>query len=234
MWLKADLHTHTADDPTDSPAYSTEMLIDAAAAAGINVLAVTSHGAMSYVPRLAQYAAHRGLLLIPGAELKLEGKHVVLLNPSPAQLAARSLSELYALKGQGELIIAPHPWYPSTTSLRTLLEPNITLFDAIEYCSLHMPGLNFNRRAVRLAKRVGLPLVGSTDTHSLPYMPSTHTLIDAESFTIAGVLDAIRAQRIKLHSRPVPFTRVAAVAWGVLFDTCSRSLGMYGEEAVPS
>ena len=41
--LKADLHTHTADDPHDRLNYSAEMLIDTVAAAGVRVLAITCH-----------------------------------------------------------------------------------------------------------------------------------------------------------------------------------------------
>lgn len=58
--LKADLHTHAADDPFDSGlAYSAEMLIDSVADVGVDVLAITCHEFNVYSSYFADYAKRR-------------------------------------------------------------------------------------------------------------------------------------------------------------------------------
>ena len=54
--LKADLHTHSGDDPRDRIGYSSEQLIDRVAERGVDVLAITCHEANVYTESLAEYA----------------------------------------------------------------------------------------------------------------------------------------------------------------------------------
>jgi len=68
--LTADLHAHTtASDGTLSP---TE-LVQAAAAVGLSVLAVTDHDTTAGVAEAQQAAAPLGIRLVPGVELSAEG-----------------------------------------------------------------------------------------------------------------------------------------------------------------
>ena len=208
--LKADLHTHTADDPQDAIAYSTFELIDEAAAAGIDVLAITCHLEQTCTPAHYDYAAARGVLLIPGVELTLDGRHV--LSPDPEQCAASTFDAFRERRGRGEVVIAPHPYYPSHYCLREELIRQADLFDAVEYCSMYIPGFNPNGRAVSAAKWLGMPLVGSTDSHSLPYKCRTYTWISAEKNQDA-VLDAIRSGRVDVAGAPAPLISFMAITW---------------------
>ena len=217
--LKADFHTHCADDPCDELHHSAEMLIEAAAQSHVDVLAITCHEYVAHTARLEVYAHVRGILLIPGIERTIDGRHVVILNPDSEQAAASTFAELRQLGRRDAAFIAPHPFYPSIRALGRDLDANIDVFDAIEYCSLYMSGLNFNRRAMRLAKRSGLPMAGSSDTHELPYRDSTHTWVEAEP-TVQGVIEAIRAGRVSVATRPRPVlsaTRSGLLAaWGAV------------------
>ena len=85
--LKVELHTHTADDPQDRIPYSTRELIDLAAAQRFDALAITLHDRQLDVEPLRPYAAERGVVLIPGIERTIHGKHVLLLNFSCASEA---------------------------------------------------------------------------------------------------------------------------------------------------
>jgi predicted metal-dependent phosphoesterase TrpH len=210
--LKADLHTHTADDPRDCIRYSAEMLIDAVAQLNFDVLAVACHERVVYSRRLAEYAAGRGVLLIPGIELLVEGKHIVVLNPDEPQAKASTYAELRRLGRRNGLIVAPHPFYPEKSCLHKKLVENIDLFDAVEYCCAHFPGVNPNRRAVKVAQRYGLPLVGTSDTHALPYCDSTYSWLEVEEASIEGVLEAVRAGRITVVTRPRPLIEIAKMA----------------------
>lgn len=231
--LKADLHTHSADDAIDGLPYSSEMLVDAAADAGIQVLAMTGHGGLIYTKRLSRYAEQRGILLIPGAELFISRKHVLVLNPTPDQLCATTFDELRALRGAGECVIAPHPFFPDPFSLGKKLEENIDVFDAIEYCSVYLPLVNFNRRAVRLAQKHGLPMVGTSDTHQLPYRNHTYTWIEAEP-GIDGVMEAIRSGRTEVVTRPLPIGTAARIVHLTLQHKMRKMAGPGDEEAALS
>ena len=79
--LKADFHIHSNEDKRDLIAYSAREFIDAAAEKKFDVLALTNHDIFTYSQELSDYAAEKGILLIPGIESTIEGKHVVILNP---------------------------------------------------------------------------------------------------------------------------------------------------------
>ena len=213
--LKADLHTHTADDPFDRLDYSAEMLIDAVARAGVRVLAITCHELNVYSGYLAGYANRRGVLLMPGIEKFIEGKHVVILNPAPEHLSAHTFQEFRALGRRGAVFIAPHPYYPAPHSLLSHFTRNIDLFDAVEYCSLYFRAINPNRWAASAAKAHGLPMVGTSDTHCLPYNDFTCSWIAAEP-TIEGVLEAIREGRIEIQTQPRDLVPAVRAIFGAI------------------
>lgn len=222
-WLKADFHAHCGDDPRDVIDFSAEMLVDAAAQLNLDVLAIACHERVVYGPRLADYAAQRGVLLLPAVELCIEGKHVVVLNPDPAH---RDVTTFAALRRVGRcdgVIMAPHPYYPSGTCLGAVLERHADLFDVIEYCSMYGGGLNPNRRAQRFARRRGLPLAGTSDTHTLPYSDSTHSWIAAEP-TIPAVIEALRAGRVQVATRPRPVRHVALMGYFALRQIVWRTV----------
>ena len=96
--LKIELHTHTADDPVDAIPYTTYELIDRAAALGYDALAITLHEHQLDLRRFLPYAAERGIVLIPGVERTVEGRHVLLLNYKSGTEGVRSFADLAALK----------------------------------------------------------------------------------------------------------------------------------------
>ncbi len=223
--LKADLHTHTADDPHDRIAHSSEMLIDAVAQLNFNVLAITCHERVVSSERLNAYAAERGVLLVPGVELVVEGKHVVVLNPDAEQAKARTFAELRRLGHRDGIVMAPHPFYFERSCVKQKLIEHIDVFDAIEFCSVYLPGIGMNGKAVEAARRYGLPLIGTSDTHGFPYCDSTFTWIEAEEATVPGVIEAIRAGRVTLETRPRPLPLVLNLAGYYLRDKL-RDMGL--------
>lgn len=223
--LKADFHTHTADDPHDCIGHTTEQLIDAAAGAGVQVLAVTCHNARVYSEALAHYARQRGVVLIPGVEQQIDGRHLLILNPSEEHLAARSFSDLRRIGKGAAVYIAPHPFYPVGCSLLGKLYRNLDLIDAIEYASFYWYGSNlFNRKAARVARCHAIPMVGNSDTHLLPYCDSTFTWVTAEP-TVEGVLGAIRQGRTEVVTRPRPLYSFVQMLCYALFGEVGRRLG---------
>lgn len=231
--LKADLHVHSGDDPYDAIPYSAEMLVDAVSQLNVDVLALACHNRVVHTPRLAAHARERGVLLVPAAELMIDGRHVLILNPDEEQARARSFGELRRLGKRDACVIAPHPYYPEGMCLGAKLVENIDLFDAIEWSSLYLPGLNPNRKALRVARQFGLPCVGTSDSHTAPYSDNTFSWLDVEEVSVPGVLEALRAGRVEVETRPPPWRTAVTMAFFVSREKCRQILGRRKKEVEP-
>src|SRR2546423_14759690 len=86
-WIKIDLHIHTLDDPKDALDYSAHELLERARALGFGVLAITLHDAVFDRAEVFADAARMGILLIPAAEVRLEGADGSLLNVRADEIA---------------------------------------------------------------------------------------------------------------------------------------------------
>lgn len=79
--LKIDFHVPTGEDPKDRYIpYSAKQLLDRAATQHFDAICIANHKAVFYNQSIRCYAEKRGILLIPGIEAKVEGKHVLLVN----------------------------------------------------------------------------------------------------------------------------------------------------------
>src|SRR5579859_6085227 len=114
-WIKVDLHIHTHDDPKDVIDYSAHQLLERAHTLGYGVLAITLHDAVFHRAEVFRDAAAMGILLIPAAEVRLQGADAILLNVTPEEVAAlkdfQDLRKLRARRGPSMFTIAPHPFY---------------------------------------------------------------------------------------------------------------------------
>jgi predicted metal-dependent phosphoesterase TrpH len=205
--IKVDMHMHSGEDPKDGLRYPATTLIDRAVELGYDAIAITLHGQVIADERVFEYAQQKGLLLIRAVEWNVEGGDVLLYNIT--QREAQKLVTFDALRaykrdrGADFLVIAPHPFYPAGHSLQGNLEPNIDLFDAIEYAQIHLPWFDkFNQQAVRVAQKHNKPIIANSDSHNLWMFGRHYTLVDAEA-TRPAIFDAIRAGRIQPHSPPV-------------------------------
>jgi predicted metal-dependent phosphoesterase TrpH len=221
--LKVELHAHTADDPIDRIPYSTRALIDRAAALGYGALAVTLHERQLDVRPLAAYAADRGIVLIPGVERSVDGRHVLLLNFDRGAEDVRTFDDLARLRARRPgLVVAPHPFFPTSTCLRGRLEAHAALFDAVEVNAMFTSTIDFNREAGRWAARHGKPLVGNGDVHRLSQLGSTYSLVDAPA-DAAAICAAIAAGRVQVVRRPLPtLVAAATVASMIVVDRLPR------------
>lgn len=210
--LKVDLHLHTGDDPVDHIAYSATDLVDRAAGLGFDALAITLHDRQFEDARLTAYARERGILLIPGVERTIRRRHVLLLNfPAAAVAAVRSFDDLAPLKAsRAGVIIAPHPFFPDRSCLRSTLDACADVFDAVEWSYFWTRLTNFNARAARWAREHGKPIVGNSDLHDLRQLGRTYSLVDAPA-DAAAICAAIREGRVAHRTEPVPVFELADV-----------------------
>ncbi len=202
--LKADLHVHTAEDPYDVIKWDARRMIDEAAARGFRVLAITNHMSVCYSSRLADYATGKGIVLVPGCEIEVGGRHIVVLNPSPGAEKCRTFDEIREKKRENRAmaVVAAHPFFPSGSSLREWVYRHSDVFDAIEWCSFYFKWVNFNRLAQRAARILNLPILGSSDCHHPWQINTTYSILEAEP-TVEGVIDAVVKGRCRLVSSPL-------------------------------
>ena len=206
-WIKFDLHIHTLDDPKDVIDYSAHQLLERARHLGFAVLAITLHDAVFDRPEVYADAAEMGILLIRAAEMRIEGADIILLNVSAEEAAGlKTFDDVRALRSrQGDSIftIAPHPFYVLGGSIGARLLAEIDCFDAIEVCHFHKGLLNPNRRAARVAKKFGKPLVATSDAHRLHAFGRHFTSMPRPAeLTCENFFDGMRKGPLRLTSPP--------------------------------
>ncbi len=80
LFRKVDLHIHTPTSACYSDDSATsEQIVDAALAAGLEVIAITDHNTFGAVDAIRKIAEKKGLFVFPGVELSTKGGHFVAL-----------------------------------------------------------------------------------------------------------------------------------------------------------
>src|SRR3989442_12928114 len=153
-WIKIDLHIHTLDDPKDVIDYSAHQLLERAKQLGFGVLAITLHDAVFDRAEVSADAAALGILVIPAAEVRLQGADAILLNVTAAEVAGLKnfddVRQLRACRGLSIFTIVPHPFYVLGGSIGERLLDEIDCFDGIELCHFHKGFVNPNRRTAKV------------------------------------------------------------------------------------
>jgi predicted metal-dependent phosphoesterase TrpH len=209
--LKVELHTHTSDDPAERIPHTTTELIDHAVALGYHALAITLHEKQLDIRNLEAYASERGLVLIPGVERTIQGRHVLLLNFRRGAEDVRTFADLAKLRRTGTgLVVAPHPFFPASSCLGGYLDHYPELFDAVERNAMFTAWIDFNRRGERWAARHNKPVVGNCDVHQLRQLGTCYSLVEAEPHRDA-ICTAIAAGRVRVESRPLTMSEAARI-----------------------
>src|ERR1700737_4291089 len=100
-WTKVDLHIHTLDDPKDVIEYAAHQLLERAHSLGFGVLAITLHDAVFDRQEVFADAAGMGILLIPAAEVRVEGADVIVLNVAAEEIAnVKTFGDLRRLRSR--------------------------------------------------------------------------------------------------------------------------------------
>jgi predicted metal-dependent phosphoesterase TrpH len=201
--IKVQLHIHIKGDPIDRIPYNWKTLIDHAHEKNFRVLSFTCHKHIVFPLKAKKYAQSLGILLIKGIEIEIRKKHVIILNPTKQAEHIRTFKDLKKYKAAHPqiLIMAPHPFHPGPVSLKKNLEKHIDLFDALEF-SFYYTGLkNPNLKTQALAKKQGLPLIGTSDCHILKYFNHTYTTIETtEPLTTKNLIKAIKENKVQIHT----------------------------------
>jgi len=204
-WIKVDLHIHTVDDPKDIIDYSAHQLLERARELGFGALAITLHDAVFDRAEVFADAEKMGILLIPAAEMRLEGADVIILNVTPPEISQlrtfADLRQLRAKRGKSIFTFAPHPFYLLGGSIGRRLLKEIDCFDGVELCHFHKGPFNPNWLAARVARRFGKSLVATSDAHRMHAFGRHYTSIPRPaSLNCEAVFEALRKGPTRLVS----------------------------------
>ena len=223
-WIKIDFHLHASEDPRDELDHSAAELLRRAHALGFGALAITLHDHVLTKREVFDLARQLGILLIPAAEMRLDGADVIVLNISEEEARSlrclRDIEGLRQQRGRSIFTVAAHPCYLLGGSIgeRRLVE-NIDLFDAIEWCHFYTRLFNPNRRAARIAARYGKPLLATSDAHRLDCFGAHYSLVrlpqGSVEPTAEAIFDAIRAGAIQTITQPWPVVKFLQYAWWI-------------------
>ncbi|MBU0535364.1 MAG: PHP domain-containing protein, partial [Nanoarchaeota archaeon] len=204
-------HTHAGSDKNHTLKYSPKELIDAMADRGYEVFSITNHDTVTYSRELKDYAKKKGILLIPGIEKRIENKEVIILNADKKAENLKTFDDLRRYKEKRNIfVIAPHPFYPDPKALHSKLIENIGLFDGIEFSHFYLSWWTFNTKAAKLARKQGLPLIGTSDCHIFEQLNRTYTMIDADK-NIDSVFEAMKNMKTRLVTTPLPLFKAIRI-----------------------
>lgn len=217
---KASLHNHTSSDPNDPIRYSDRELIDHAHEKGFKILSITCHNKWIGGPELNKYAKSKGILLIPGIEISIRNRHVVILNATPESEKIRAFDQLRKYKKNHPecFIITAHPYFPGLNMINDIISKNIDCFDGIEFSWWYSPVINFNKKASLLAREKNLPFIGTSDTHRLKIFGITHCEIQTATLSTENIFEALRQSKFKNISIPLKTWRLPTMLFITIRD----------------
>ncbi|HNX10598.1 MAG TPA: PHP domain-containing protein [bacterium] len=219
--LKASLHLHTHEDPEDGTLikYTARDLINQAKQLDFQVLALTLHNRLYFPPEIKDYAAQRGITLLPGIEISLQksrwhNAHVLIIGAESLP-SLKTLAELKAWRKNNPqpLVMAPHPnFLVQSLGLKTL-KRNAEIFDAVEHSWFYTKLFNQNRQAARVAKKLNKPLVATSDMHDNRYLKDDYCLINCQSNRPTDIIAAIKKGQLQNVSRPKEIIEIIKFVW---------------------
>lgn len=198
--LACDLHVHTSFSKDGES--SVEEILRQAEAEGLDAIAITDHDSVEGAKKALTIPSP--VLVIPGIEVSTKQGHLLVLGVTeviPAGLdvvaTVRIAREMHALA------ILPHPYHVWRHGVARRKKAGMNVVDAVEvFNSRYIVG-SANKKAARIAKRLGKPCVGGSDAHNAKFVGFGRTYVDAEK-NVPAILDAIRAGRVSYGGRKTP------------------------------
>ena len=198
--LTCDLHVHT--NYSKDGESSVEEIIRAAELAGLDAIAITDHDSINGAKKAL--ACETSVLVIPGIEVTTKQGHLLVLGVTDIIPAGLDVETTVAIaRRMGGLLILPHPYHVWRHGVARRRKAGMMVVDAVEsFNSRYIVG-SANRKAERIALKLGKPCVGGSDAHNARFIGFGRTYIDAEK-NVPTILDAIRAGNVTCGGKQTP------------------------------
>jgi predicted metal-dependent phosphoesterase TrpH len=167
-WIVADLHLHT--NWSHDCSIDVDELLDHAEAQGLGAIAVTDHNVFGGALEAVERARGRGLVVIPGEEVKT-GDQGEVIGLFLREEIPRSMSfgeTIEAIRAQGGLVYVPHPF----DRMHAIPEPatlhrHLAEIDVLEVYNARLLFEAYNDEALRFARKYNLTRGAGSDAHVL-------------------------------------------------------------------
>lgn len=203
--LSIDLHTHSeaSFDGRDS----VDLILEQAAAVGLDAIAITDHDEIWASRKAVERASLYGLIGIPGIEVSSADGHVLGLGIEEAVPPGLSFSKtLDRIREAGGLAVVPHPYQESRSGvLANISGDELATADAIEVYNSRLLTGRSNRQAKRFARRRGLPMTAGSDAHICEMVGQAVTMVDPPETTADAILEEIRQGRTAIEGKRTPW-----------------------------
>ncbi len=198
--LTCDLHVHT--NYSKDGESSVEEIIRAAEAAGLDAIAITDHDSVDGAKKAL--TCKTSVLVIPGIEVTTKQGHLLVLGVTEIIPAGLDVEVTVAMaRRMGALLILPHPYHVWRHGVARRRKAGMIVVDAVEsFNSRYIVG-SANRKAARIAVKLGKPCVGGSDAHNARFVGFGRTYVDAEK-NVPAILDAIRAGKVTCGGKQTP------------------------------
>ncbi|WP_129115202.1 CehA/McbA family metallohydrolase [Halegenticoccus tardaugens] len=203
--LSVELHAHSAlsydgRDPV-------ELLLEQAAAVGLDALAVTDHDEIDASLEAADRASEYGLVGIPGVEVTSAAGHVLAFGVDELVSAGLSFDEtLDRIREQGGIAVVPHPFQKSRHGVAPhVSRDQLASADAVEVYNSRLLTGRANRRAERFAVAHDVPMTAGSDAHIGEMIGQAVTEVAADERSVDDILDAIAAGRTSVVGSRTPW-----------------------------
>src|SRR5580698_7538083 len=233
MAYNIDLHCHSwfSGDGVSAP----EALIASARKKGLHGFALTDHNTSDGCRYLLDKGLMRedglpvdGLLIIPGVEVTTAEGHLLCLGVMLPNLKGTPAAEVCRIvHGMGGLTIPPHPYDLFRAGIRQAVLDTLEI-DALEVFNAATTFKRYNRHAFIYAQQRGLPMTAASDAHDSVALGTAYSILEAEEFSVKGVLNAIR-KGPALRQRYLTPANALKKTWNNVFRLSRRK----GKKAKP-
>ena len=203
--LSVELHAHSAlsYDGRDS----VDMLLEQAAAVGLDALAVTDHDEFAASERAVELAPEFDLIGIPAMEVTSQAGHVLAMGIAEQVPSRLSFADtIDAIHDAGGIAIVPHPFQKSRSGVAAnISKDELRSADAIEVYNSRLLTGRANRQARSFAERFEIPQTAGSDAHIAEMVGQAVTAVEASELSAQGIIDAIEAGRTSVEGRRTPW-----------------------------
>ena len=207
--LSVELHCHSAasHDGRDP----VELLLEQAAAVGLDALAVTDHDEIAASLEAVERAPLYDLVGIPGIEISTAAGHVLGLGLTERIPPALTFEEtIRRIREAGGLAVVPHPFQEMRHGVMAhISRDELATADAIEVYNSRLFTGRSNRQARRFARERNLPMTAGSDAHIAEMVGQAVTKVDPTEATADAILSEIRQGRTILEGHRTPW-RISA------------------------
>ncbi|MGM0592320.1 MAG: PHP domain-containing protein [Halobacteriota archaeon] len=203
--LTVELHSHSSlsHDGRDP----VELLLEQAAAVGLDAIAITDHDEIDASLEAVSLAPGYDLLGIPGMEVTSAAGHVLALGVEELVPPGLSYDEtLDRIHDLGGIAVIPHPFQSSRHGVAAhITDEQLAAADAIEVYNSRLLTGRANRKAERFAAENGLPMTAGSDAHISEMVGQAVTEIATNTASVEGVLEAIASGQTSVLGKRTPW-----------------------------